>query len=79
MGEGDPKSTEAVTIEHVEVMTRHGPVIQPVYMPLLPEESGQWGGNVPAGSFPRNDKCVVPEIPDIETIIDTSHPKTNKV
>ena len=79
MGEGDPESAEAVTIEHVEVMTWHGPVIRPVYVPLLPEESGQRGGNVPAGSFPGNDKCVVPEILDIETVIDTSHPKTNKV
>jgi hypothetical protein len=33
---GDPKASDAVTIEHVEVATRKGKVIKPVYVPLRP-------------------------------------------
>ena len=46
--EGDPEAADAVTIEHVEVATPHGIVIQPVTVPLFTDEPVLGAKNDPA-------------------------------
>ena len=79
MGDGDPESAEAVTIEQVEVMTRRGPVTRPVYRPLLPEQPAQQGGSVATSVLPHTEQSDVPDLPDAEPVNDSFAAKPNKV
>ena len=79
MGDGDPESAEAVTIEHVEVMTRRGPVSRAVYRPLLPEQPAQQGGSVSTTTLPSTEQSDVPDLPDIEPVNDNFAARSNKV